>query len=49
MNGNQKHSNANCLTIGFFLGHHTSLDFSGLINDGSISTIDLVTKFGLAY
>jgi hypothetical protein len=48
MNGNQKHSIANCVAIDFFLGCHTSLDFNGLIDDGLISTIDLVTKFGLA-
>jgi hypothetical protein len=44
----KKHSIANYVAIDFFLGHHMSLDFSGLIDDGLISTIDLVTKFGLA-
>jgi hypothetical protein len=32
----------------FFLGCHMSMGFSGPIDDGLISTIDLTTKFGLA-
>jgi len=48
MNGNQKHSITNCVAIDFFLGCHMSMGFSGPINDGLISTIDLTTKFGLA-